>query len=92
VLVITAGVSVSSLSSSTIVSITVVWLLLYGLGFGMSWLPPQFPAPDRALQNLPNILKGFFDLHTISRLISGALSLSLLMGLVGMVGFARRDV
>jgi hypothetical protein len=27
-----------------------------------------------------------------SRLIAGALSLSLLAGLVGMIGFARRDI
>jgi ABC-2 type transport system permease protein len=92
VLVITTGVTVSALSNSTIVSITVVWLVLYGLGFGMSWLPPQYPAPDRALQDLPRILKGFFDLHMLSRLISGALSLSLLMGVIGMVGFSRRDI
>jgi ABC-2 type transport system permease protein len=92
VLVVTVGVSVSALSSSSIVSITVVWLVLYGLGFGMSWLPAQYPAPDRALQNLPNVLKGFYDWHMTSRLIVGALSLSLLAGLVGMIGFARRDI
>ncbi len=92
VLVITCGVSVSALSTSTVVSITLVWLLLYGVGFLMSLLPAHYPAPDRALQNLPQVLRGYYDLHMISRLVSGALSLSLLIALAGMIGFARRDV
>lgn len=92
VLVITCGVSVSALSTSTVVSITLVWLLLYGCGFLMSLLPAHYPAPDRALQNLPNVLKGYYDWHMISRLVSGALSMSLLIALAGMIGFARRDV
>ena len=66
--------------------------MLYGLGFAMSWLPAHYPAPDRALQNLPNVLRGYYDMYTISRLTIGALSLSLLAGLVGMIGFARRDI
>jgi ABC-2 type transport system permease protein len=92
VMVITCGVSVSALSTSTVISITFVWLLLYGAGFLMSLLPAHYPAPDRALQNLPNVLKGFYDLHMISRLVSGALSLSVLVALAGMIGFARKDV
>jgi ABC-type transport system involved in multi-copper enzyme maturation permease subunit len=92
VLVVTSGVSVSALSTSTVVAITLVWILLYGVGFLMSLLPPQYPAPDRALQNLPNVLKGMFDIDMVGRLISGALSLSLLVALAGMIGFARRDV
>ncbi|MCI0685093.1 MAG: ABC transporter permease [Gemmataceae bacterium] len=92
VLVVTAGVSISALSTSTMVSITLVWLLLYGTGFLMSLLPAHYPSPDRALHNLPNVLKGLFDLEMVSRLISGALSVSLLVALAGMIGFARRDV
>ena len=92
VMVITCSVSVSALSTSTVMSITLVWLVLYGVGFLMSLLPAHYPAPDRALQSLPNVLKGFYDLHMISRLVSGALSLSLLIALAGMIGFARKDV
>lgn len=92
VVVITCGVSVSALSTSTLVSVTLVWLLLYGAGFLMSMLPAHYPSPDRALQNLPNVLKGFIDGEMVSRLISGALSLSLLVALAGMIGFSRRDV
>jgi hypothetical protein len=66
--------------------------MLYGAGFLMSLLPAHYPAPDRALQNLPNVLKGYYDLQMISRLVSGALSLSVLVAVAGMIGFARRDV
>lgn len=92
ILVVSCGVSISALSSNTVVSIAVVWLGLYGLGFVLSMLPAHIPSPDRALQALPNVLKGFYDWQLASRLISGALSMSLLMGVVGLVGFARRDV
>ncbi|MCS7044927.1 MAG: ABC transporter permease [Gemmataceae bacterium] len=92
VLVVTCGVSVSALSTNTVVSITLVWLLLYGAGFLMSLLPANYPAPDRALHNLPHVLRGVYDLQMVGRLISGALSLSLLIAIVGMIGFARRDV
>ena len=37
-------------------------------------------------------LTGWENLEMVGRLISGALSLSLLAGLVGMIGFARRDI
>ncbi len=92
VLVVTSGVTVSALSTSTVISITLVWMLLYGTGFLMSLLPAHYPSPDRALQQLPNVLRGYYDASMISRLISGSLSLSLLLAIAGMIGFSRRDV
>ncbi len=92
ILVITCGVSVSALSNNTVVSIAIVWMALYSIGFVLSLLPETYPSPDRALQALPRILRGDFNMHMLSRLISGALSLSLFAALVGMVGFSRRDV
>ena len=49
-LVITCGVSVSALSNNTVVSIAIVWITLYGVGFLLSFLPEQYPSPDRVLQ------------------------------------------
>ncbi|MCI0377019.1 MAG: ABC transporter permease [Gemmataceae bacterium] len=92
VMVVTCGVSVSALSNNTVVSIAVVWMALYGVGFVLSLLPETIPSPDRTLQALPNVLKGFYDWQMLSRLISGSLSMSLLVGLVGMIGFSRKDV
>jgi ABC-type transport system involved in multi-copper enzyme maturation permease subunit len=92
VLVITFGVSVSAMSSNTVVSIAIVWTILYSAGFALSLLPESYPSPDRALQALPRVLKGFYDWQMISRLISGSLAISLIVALGGMFGFSRRDV
>jgi hypothetical protein len=91
-LVITAGVSVSAIANTSVISIAIVWMFLYGIGFALSLLPASYPSPDRALQALPHVLKGQYDLHMISRLISGTLSASLLAAVAGMVYFSRRDV
>jgi len=92
IMVITFGVSVSALSNNTVVSIAIVWMVLYSAGFALSLLPESYPSPDRALQSLPRVLKGFYDWQMVSRLVSGALSLSIVVALAGMFGFSRRDV
>ncbi len=92
VIVITCGVSVSAVSSNTVVSIAVVWLSLYGLGFLLSLLPAHYPSPDRALQRLPDILRGFYNTQAVYQLVFGSLGASFTISLVGMFLFSRRDV
>lgn len=92
IMVVTCGVSVSAIANTSVISIGIVWMILYGVGFALSLLPASYPSPDRALQALPLVLKGQYDWHTISRLISGTLSASLLAAVVGMIYFSRRDV
>jgi len=70
----------------------VVWLALYGAGFLMSLLPAQYPSPDRALHRLPEILRGQYDLRTAYELIIGSAIISVVVALVGMILFSRRDV
>ena len=91
-MIVSCGVTVSALANTTVVAITLLWMALYGVGFLLSLLPAQYPSPDRALQSLPNVLKGIYNWHHASRLVAGALSVSLLMGIVGMIGFSRKDV
>lgn len=91
-MIVTCSVTVSALSGSTIMAITLVWMALYGVGFLLSFLPNEYPSPDRALQSLPHILRGEFEWHPISRIASGALSVSLIMAVIGIFGFSRRDV
>jgi ABC-type transport system involved in multi-copper enzyme maturation permease subunit len=90
--VITCGVSVSAMSNNTVVSIAVVWLALYGGSFLLSLLPGTLPTPDRALHNLPEILKGFYDWQALSRIMLCSLGASLVVAAIGMVFFSRRDV
>jgi hypothetical protein len=90
--VITCGVSVSAMSNNTLVSITVVWLALYGGGFLLSFLPGSVPTPDRALRNLPNILQGLYDWQILGRVMLSSVTASLVIACIGMVYFSRRDV
>jgi ABC-2 type transport system permease protein len=91
-IIITCGVTISAIFNSTLLSVAVLWLVLYGTGFGLALLPASYPSPDRALQNLPNILRGQFDWTTVGRLLWGAGLISLIIGAVGMFHFSRRDV
>jgi ABC-2 type transport system permease protein len=92
VMVITCGVTVSACCNSTLLSVAVLWLVLYGSGFLLALLPGTWPSPDRVLQNLPNILRGQYDWSTVARLwwLTGLTSLS--VAAFGMFHFARRDV
>ncbi len=90
--VTSVGVSVSAMSNNTIVSIAIVWIGLYGIGFLLTLVPGSFPSPMQALSNLPDILKGIYNMQVLSRLMAGVVSLSLGMVLVGMFVFSRRDV
>lgn len=67
-------------------------MVLCAGGFLLSLLPAQYPSPDRMLQRLPDVLRGFYDWYTVSRLIAGALSMSVLAALSGMIYFSRSDV
>lgn len=91
-MVITFGVSVSAMCQSTVLSISIVWMVLYSGGFILSLLPAHYPSPDRMLQRLPDVLRGFYDWYTVSRLIAGALSMSLIAALSGIICFSRTDV
>ena len=90
--VTSAGVTVSAMANSTMLGITVLWFLIYGVGFGLNYLPSRFPSPDRVLASLPVILRGDYNLQSLGRLIGYSALGSLLLAMVGMGYFARRDV
>jgi ABC-type transport system involved in multi-copper enzyme maturation permease subunit len=90
--IITCGVTVSAIVNSTVMSIAVLWVVLYGGGFALSLLPARYPSPDRALQRLPHILQGHYDIEVLGQLIGWSVLASCLTALVGMAYFARRDV
>ncbi len=90
--VVTIGVTVSAMSNNALVSIAVVWMTLYGGGFLMTQLPGSIPSPERALQNLPNVMKGFYDWHALSRTMLISFGVSIGTALIGMFYFSRCDV
>lgn len=91
-MVVTFGVSISAICHSTVLSIAIVWIALYAGGFLLSLAPEQYPSPDRMLHKLPEVLRGFYDWHMVSRLIAGALALSVAVAVAGMAYFSRSDV
>ncbi len=91
-LVVTCGVTVSGMVNSTVLGVAILWILLYGGGTALSLLPPQFPSPDRAIQSLPNILQGNFHAMTISYVIGCSVAASVVVAMIGMQHFSRRDV
>jgi ABC-type transport system involved in multi-copper enzyme maturation permease subunit len=90
--VISCGVTVSAMSNSTVVGIAVLWLALYGAGFALMLLPENVPSPDRVLNRLPYVLRGYYDLRSAGRLVGWSALASCVVALVGMGYFARRDV
>ncbi|MSQ94449.1 MAG: ABC transporter permease [Gemmataceae bacterium] len=90
--VVTFGVTVSAMSSNTLVSIAVVWITLYGGGFVLTQLPGSIPSPERALQNLPTIMRGHYNWTALSETMLISLAVSCVTALVGMFCFSRRDV
>jgi hypothetical protein len=75
-----------------VLGITVMWLVIYGIGFVLSLLPPAYPSLERILTRMPNILRGVYDWSVLSEMILVSLFISALAALVGLVGFARKDV
>ncbi len=90
--IITCGVTVGAICNSTVLGITILWVILYGGGFALSLLPARYPSPDRALSSLPFILRGYYDLHSLGQLAMWCLAVSVLVALVGLARFARRDI
>lgn len=90
--VITCGVTVSALCNSTLLGIAILWVLLYGGGFALSMLPARYPSPSRLLLTLPHILRGQYDPQLIVQLLAWSAGVSLLVALIGLAYFARRDI
>jgi hypothetical protein len=90
--VISCGVTVSAIFNSTLVAIAVLWITLYGAGFALSLLPFHYLSPHRALNSLPTIVKGEYNLHALGRLMCGSMVASCLLAILGVGFFSRRDV
>jgi hypothetical protein len=82
--VITLGVVVSAMVNNTVLGIAVLWIIIYGSGFALGL--------HLSLNNLPNVLRGLYDLSAQGRLMGWAAVASIVAALIGLVYFSRRDV
>jgi len=90
--VVAMGVAVGSVSNSTVVGITVLWIFLYGSGILMTLLPAEYPTPEKILARLPYVLQGAYDLNSLTDWIFGGLVAAVASAVAGMLAFARKDV
>jgi hypothetical protein len=90
--IVSCGVTVSALVNSTLVGVAALWMALYGCGFLLSLLPGHFPSPARMLTNLPHMLRGDYNVTAAGQLVGWSCLASLVLALVGLGYFSRRDV
>ena len=90
--VVAMGVAVGSVSNSTVVGITALWIALYGTGLLMTLLPSNYPTPEKVLSRLPHILQGQYNLSSLADWVLGGLAAAVGSSTIGLVAFARKDV
>jgi hypothetical protein len=91
-IVISCGVTVSSMCNSTVLGIAVLWMSLYGVGVTLALLEYGMLNPAQLLKIIPVMLKGDYDLEFQATLVGYCLAISAGAAFLGMIIFARRDV
>src|SRR5436309_1518036 len=82
--IVSWGVVIGAMTSSTVLGITVFWMILYGAGFLLSLLPEPWPSPDRELARIKFVLRGQFNEALLLNLVLGSVLLSALAAAVGL--------
>lgn len=90
--IVSWGVTIGALTNTTVLGITVFWLVLYGSGFLLSLLPEPWPSPERQLARLKFVLQGQYNPAALTQLVGASAALCLGAAVVGLFGFGRRDV
>lgn len=90
--IVSWGVTIGALTNTTVLGITVFWLVLYGTGFLLSLLPEPWPSPERQLARLKFVLQGQYNPAALTQLVGASAALCLGAAVVGLFGFGRRDV
>lgn len=90
--IVSWGVTIGALANSTMMGITVFWLVLYGSGFLLSLLPEPWPSPDRQLARLKFMLQGQYNSAALTELLAVAVALCAVAATAGVLGFSKRDV
>lgn len=90
--IVCCGVATSAVCGSTVISVTLLWVTLYGIGFGLTFLPVGYVTPDRLIDAAPRVLRGEFDRDALWFTCNCALVVAAVASLAGAVGFSRKDV
>jgi hypothetical protein len=90
--VVTCGVAVGALTTNPVFGISLLWVVLWAVGFLLSFLPKAYLTPDRVLTKLPLILQGNYNVDAIGQMAGIGLSAAAVVAFIGMIGFSRSDV
>jgi hypothetical protein len=91
-LVISFSVAISAMTNNTLLGIAIVWMVLYGGSYALSLMPGRIPSPDLMLKRLPSIVQGHYSINTLGELVAWSLGGSVVVAVLGLLSFARRDV
>ncbi len=90
--VITFGIVVSAWVDSNVLVIALLWIVIYGLGAMLYYLPiGTFDLP-RLVRSIPELLRGQYDSVMLYRLMGGLVLGSICLAFIGIMGFSRRDL
>lgn len=92
VVIVCFGISTSALCGSTVLSVSLLWVSLYSIGFLLTFLPSNYLTPDRLIDTLPKMLRGLYDRTEYWRLLEYSLYASVASTMIGLIGFGRTDV
>ena len=91
-LVVCSAVTVSGMVQSTVLGITMVWIGVYTLGAALLLVPLGFLDLGDWLQKMPLLMRGQVDTAEQVNMLVSCLGLALVITLIGMTNFARKDV
>jgi ABC-type transport system involved in multi-copper enzyme maturation permease subunit len=91
-IVITCGVTISSLCNSSLLGTALLLIGVYGVGVGLWFLEYGQFNPQRLNRMLPALLAGQYDFSVQLKLVGWCALIGFVASLVGLVHFARRDV
>lgn len=90
--VVSWGVTVGAMSTSSVMGITIAWVLLYG-GLGvMTLLPEGYPTPREVLIRLQYVFQGKYEMDLVWRVLGVSTLASVFAAAVGLIVFSRKDV
>jgi len=90
--VVSWGVAIGSLSSGTVIGITLFWIIIFAALVISTQMPPGYPNPKRTFDGLRHVLRGEYTTSGVSEFLVGSAVVSVAGAVVGLIGFARRDV
>ena len=90
--VVTGGVALSACFTSTVISIVVTWVTLYGTGLIFSMLDLKYVSPARLLGDLTDMLRGNYVATEQFWTLGCWLGISLFLAVASGAVFARRDI